>query len=308
MSRVVECLRCSHRWRPRGISPKYRCPHCRSEDVAEVPPLNTLPARKGSPVVGCLFVLALLFAALAYVGSRPAREAGPGPSAVKVDAPAPRPESAPPLTEQSPAPAEPEAPPREFVGPPTPPRVEPQLIATATPLELYRANTGLLQGFRVRVTGEANVEALPGGRFLVRYWSADETRRLVVCAIEDGPKPAPGKQRISVEGTITGRSDGALAIASCCIVVPGRDDDDKEFIGIEEATQRQKAGADLIAKGGAAGKGEAIAGKIVSGTAGAAVTSKGGTVNVRGYYRKDGTYVSPHTRAMPFTGGRGGRR
>lgn len=28
-------------------------------------------------------------------------------------------------------------------------------------------------------------------------------------------------------------------------------------------------------------------------------TSSGGTVNVKGYYRKDGTYVRPHTRSAP---------
>lgn len=28
-------------------------------------------------------------------------------------------------------------------------------------------------------------------------------------------------------------------------------------------------------------------------------TSTGGTVNVKGYYRKDGTYVQPHTRSAP---------
>lgn len=28
-------------------------------------------------------------------------------------------------------------------------------------------------------------------------------------------------------------------------------------------------------------------------------TSNGGTVNVKGYYRKDGTYVRPHTRSAP---------
>jgi hypothetical protein len=36
--------------------------------------------------------------------------------------------------------------------------------------------------------------------------------------------------------------------------------------------------------------------------------SGNGAVNVRGYYRKDGTYVAPHTRSSPGTGSRGGRR
>lgn len=33
-------------------------------------------------------------------------------------------------------------------------------------------------------------------------------------------------------------------------------------------------------------------------------SSSGGTVNVKGYYRKDGTYVRPHTRRSPSSGRR----
>jgi hypothetical protein len=44
----------------------------------------------------------------------------------------------------------------------------------------------------------------------------------------------------------------------------------------------------------------------VSGSGGASGCTSGCTVHVRGYTRKDGTYVRPHTRSAPHSGG-GGR-
>jgi hypothetical protein len=37
-------------------------------------------------------------------------------------------------------------------------------------------------------------------------------------------------------------------------------------------------------------------------------SGSGGSVNVKGYYRKDGTYVKPHTRSTPKSSSRGRRR
>ena len=307
------CRECQATWHPRGTNLSRRCPECGGHDVVAVTSQRLL-----SCLVAVIVYPLLLFGCCGgcvsllppTISSRNAASTREEPAVKQVAVAHPSPalsESKPEQKSDQPEPATPtsSAPAKESaaraepgegpnVTPPAAPTEPPmEEAAQYTPVEIWRQRTEV-HGKFVQVTGKASVEKTAHG-YLLRFWNDDKTSKLVIAGVE---VPIDGEQVVSVAG-IASTSNSPVVIIADALYLPDPNVRARRVIepgGGEAAGGGPENAGRATASGGAA--------STSRGLAGAAGLGGPKTVAVRGYTRKDGTYVSPHMRSAPARGRR----
>jgi hypothetical protein len=144
---------------------------------------------------------------------------------------------------------------------------------------------------------------LPTGRRIATVSVKNEDAEPLLGIKVDGSATLSG----NLETTIQGEVSGHLALSDSEFLPL---DAPEGFVSVEEPSSETGAATAAKALGGSTGQpgnnpaGTATPGQFGTGAAtGPVVVGPGNKpVNVRGYFRKDGTYVRGHTRAAPGSG------
>jgi hypothetical protein len=198
----------------------------------------------------------------------------------------------------------------------------PRSSTRLVPIKSYSAvdawrQSATLKGERVRLTGEAEVKRTANGVYPV--FKLPSGRRIATVSVKNedaeplaGIKVGEGAtMNVNLETTVKGSVSAQLALSDSEFLPL---DAPEGFVSVEEPSAETGAATTTKAQGGSTGQpgsgpaGTASPGQFGTGGATGPVAAGPGTkpVNVRGYFRKDGTYVRAHSRAAPGTGG--GRR
>jgi hypothetical protein len=189
------------------------------------------------------------------------------------------------------------------------PRVELIPIESHPAIDVWR-RPGDYQGRRVRLTGEAEVKRSAKGVYAV-FRTPTGTRMATVSVRNEDAEPlhavevgGSAKLNVNLETTVQGTGElGQLALADAEFLPL---DAPEGFVSVElspapepaRAALRQTAGAPEIPT-----TGKPPNYTVAAPTPPAFVDTGPNRVNVRGYYRRDGTYVRAHSRAAPGGGG-----
>jgi hypothetical protein len=186
------------------------------------------------------------------------------------------------------------------------------LPSRLVPIKSYPAvdawrQSATLKGERVRLTGEAEVKRTANGVYAV-FKLPTGLRIATVSVKNEDAEPLLGIEvggsatlSVNLETTVKGSVSAQLALSDSEFLPL---DAPEGFVAVEEPPAETGRAREMQVAGGST---PATANNpTLAGTG--AVTSPGiaghgpKPVNVRGYYRKDGTYVRAHTRAAPGTG------